>query len=309
EVIESEGTVGIANAITVDDNGDEHIAYVNTAGRGVLKYAERRSGIWMFQKVDLQSCGTSISMAMDLQGRAHISYYDMVRKDLRYASSIVVPSAPTNLTTDVGDGFITLDWLAPQNDGGSNITEYRIFRAEAETGSFVLFATVGSTATTFSDLGLENGVTYLYRVRAVNTEGSSHYSNEVSGTPCTLPGAPSVDASGRDKAVALDWDEPDDGGAAIEKYNIYRKNETGMWLLIGTVDGTVTKYTDTGLENGVEYSYYVTAVNPAGEGPVSDTASATANPSNDMLIIIIVVIVILAAAGVGAFFLLRKGRF
>jgi fibronectin type 3 domain-containing protein len=260
----------------------------------------------MFQKVDLQNCGTSISMAMDLQGRAHISYYDTVGKNLRYASSIVVPSAPTNLTTDIGDEFITLEWLAPQNDGGSNITEYRIFRAD-NTGTFVLYATVGPTATTYSDIGLENGVTYTYRVRAVNSEGSSPYSEQVTGIPCTLPGAPSVDASGRDKAVALDWDEPDNGGAAIEGYNIYRKNETGMWLLIGTVDGTVTKYTDTGLENGVEYSYQVTAVNPAGEGPASETASATANPSNDMMIII-VVIVILAAAGVGAFFLLRKGR-
>jgi fibronectin type 3 domain-containing protein len=114
-----------------------------------------------------------------------------------------------------------------------------------------------------------------------------------------------VDASGKDKGVTLDWDEPNTGGAAIEKYNIYRKNETGMWLLIGTVDGTVTKYTDTGLENGVEYFYYVTAVNPAGEGSASETASATANPTMDMMIII-VVIVILAAVGVAAFFLLKR---
>ena len=62
------------------------------------------------------------------------------------------------------------------------------------------------------------------------------------------------------------------------------------------------------MENGEEYSYYVTAVNAAGESTASETVTATANPSNDM-IIIAVVIVIIAAAAIGAVIFLRsKGR-
>ncbi len=54
-----------------------------------------------------------------------------------------------------------------------------------------------------------------------------------------------MSAKGEDKAVVLDWDEPDNGGAAIEMYNIYRKNDTGVYLLIDTVEGDVTYYKDT----------------------------------------------------------------
>ena len=56
----------------------------------------------------------------------------------------------------------------------------------------------------------------------------------------------------------------------------------------------------------MEYSYFVTAVNPAGEGPESDTASATPDEGMDMMLIIGIVIVVLAAVGVGAFVFLKK---
>ena len=79
-----------------------------------------------------------------------------------------------------------------------------------------------------------------------------------------------------------------------------------MYLLIATVEGDVTYYKDTGLENGKEYSYIVTAVNPAGEGPESDAVSATPDEGMDMMIIIVIVIVVLAAVGAGAFFFLKK---
>ncbi|MCG7841177.1 MAG: fibronectin type III domain-containing protein, partial [Methanomassiliicoccales archaeon] len=305
EVIEAEGNVGIGSSIMVDDNGDEHIAYVEKTTTGVLKYVEKRNGIWMFQKVDLQGCGDHISMAMDFQGRAHISYYDSVSKDLRYASSVVVPSAPLNLTTTVSDGAVTLHWEAPASNGGANITEYAIYRGTS-TDDLILYDDVSGVANSYTDLGLENGVSWTYRIRAVNSEGSSLYSNQVVGTPCTLPGAPEVDASGRDKAVLLDWNAPDNGGAAIIEYKIYRQNETGFFVLIATVGGGETKYTDTGLENDVEYTYQVSAVNPAGEGQWSEKASATANPNNDMIMIIAFVIVIAAVAGAGVFLLMRR---
>ncbi len=304
ESIEAGGAGGIGSAITVDQNGNERISYVDTAS-GILKYAERRNGIWMYQKVDLDGVGKDISMAMDSLGRAHISYYDPISQDLRYATSITVPSAPMNLTADVDTGAVTLDWDAPINDGGAPITHYLIYRGSTAEGLSV-YAEVDGATDSFVDLGLENGVTWIYRIKAGNSEGYSIYSNLVSATPCTLPGAPDVKADGEDKAVVLDWDAPDNGGAAIEKYNIYRKNDTGVYLLIATVEGDVTYYKDTGLENGKEYSYIVTAVNPAGEGPESDAVSATPDEGMDMMLIIVIVIVVLAAAGVGAFFFLKK---
>lgn len=304
EIIESGNAGGIGNAISVDSNGNERIAYVDST-QSVLKYAERRNGIWMYQKVDLKGCGEDMSMAIDSLGRAHISYFDPVGKALMYTTSVTFPSAPLNLTADIDSGAITLHWDQPVNNGGAEITSFMIYRGSS-ADALTLYAEVDGATTFYVDSGLENGITWVYKLKAGNSEGYSVFSNQVIATPCTQPGAPNVDAKGEDKAVVLNWDEPNNGGAAIEKYNIYRKNETGMWLLIGSVDGTVTKYTDTGLENGVEYFYYVTAVNPAGEGPISETASATANPTMDLMLIIVVVIVILGAVGAVAFFLLKK---
>jgi len=304
--IASEGDVGVDSVISVDQYGDEHIAYVESTGDGTLNYVERRSGIWMFQSVDVEGCGDRISMAMDAMGRAHVSYYDPDSKDLLYATVVSVPSAPSNLTVDSEDGRLDLSWQAPINDGGSDITGYRIYWSNTTDGHFTLLDEVAADVTEYSHMGLANGVTINYRVRAVNSEGNSPYSNEVTGTPCVLPGAPDVSAKGEDKAVVLDWDEPNNGGAAIEMYNIYRKNDTGVYLLIDTVEGDVTYYKDTGLTNGKEYSYIVRAVNPAGLGPESDAVSATPNEGMDMTIIIVIVIVVLAAAAVGVVFFLKK---
>lgn len=304
DITGSSGEGGVGNSISVDSNGNERIAYVDTI-QDVLKYAERRNGIWMYQKVELEGCGEEISMAIDSLGRAHISYFDPVNNDLRYATSVTFSSAPLNLTAEIDSGSITLHWDQPINNGGAPITSFMIYRGST-ADNLTLYAEVSGNTTMFVDGGLENGVTWIYRMKAGNSEGYSVFSNQVTATPCTLPGAPDVDAKGKDGAIVLDWDAPDNGGAAITEYKIYRKNETGMWKNIANVTGTTTKYTDTGLENGKEYFYYVTAVNPAGEGPDSDAVSATPDEGMDMTLIIVIVIVVLAAVGIGAFVFLKK---
>jgi hypothetical protein len=304
ESIETEGQGGAGSVIAVDTSGNERITYVDTVN-GVLKYAERRNGIWMYQKVDLDGVGDVISMAMDSLGRAHISYYDPISQDLRYATSITVPSAPLNLTVDVDSGSVSLDWDMPINDGGAPITHFLIYRGTT-ADSLIAYAEVDGASDSFVDTGLENGVTWIYRVKAGNSEGYSVYSNQVSATPCTLPGAPNVQAVGEDKAVVLDWNAPDDGGAAILRYDIYRKNENNVFVLIANVNGDVTYYKDTGLTNGVEYTYFIKAVNPAGEGPQSPEVSATPDEGMDMMLVIVIAIVVLAAVGVGVIFFLKK---
>jgi hypothetical protein len=81
------------------------------------------------------------------------------------------------------------------------------------------------------------------------------------------PAAPSLYA----KATAtsppqtiLSWQEPDDHGSAITSYRIYRNGS-----LLATVGGDARGYTDTTTESGVSYSYALSAVNAAGEGPKS----------------------------------------
>ena len=93
------------------------------------------------------------------------------------ATPMTVPSAPLNLVAEAGAGYVNLTWSAPTSDGGSAITEYRIYR------NGTLIATVPAEQLWYNDTDVKGGVTYTYYVTAVNSEGESEKSNEVSATP------------------------------------------------------------------------------------------------------------------------------
>jgi Fibronectin type III domain len=91
----------------------------------------------------------------------------------------------------------------------------------------------------------------------------------------TLPSAPqNLTATPGNGTVDLAWNPPlSDGGASIT-YSVYRGTSSSGELPLQTgVAGT--SFHDSGLTNGQQYFYEVTAVNSAGEGPVSNEASAT----------------------------------
>ena len=89
-----------------------------------------------------------------------------------------LPDAPRNLLTDGGDGAVTLSWDPPEDDGGSEITdyEYRIDRRNP-------WISIGSTDTAHTVTGLDNGTAYVFEVRAVNRIGKSFSSNRAEATP------------------------------------------------------------------------------------------------------------------------------
>jgi fibronectin type 3 domain-containing protein len=190
------------------------------------------------------------------------------------------PSAPTNLAATGGNAQVTLTWQAPASNGGSPITNYKIYRGTT-SGSETLIATIGNQLS-YSDGGLTNGVTYYYQVSAVNSVGEGPRSNEASATPtapATPPGAPQgLVATAGDATVTLTWSAPSsNGGSPITNYKVYRGTTSGGETLKATI-GNVLTYTDTTVTNGVTYYYQVSAVNAAGEGPRSNEASATPSP-------------------------------
>ena len=89
-----------------------------------------------------------------------------------------VPDAPTNLLAVGGDGQVVLTWDAPQDDGGTAITDYE-YQID-QTGEWI---SIGSTDTTHAVTGLVNGTAYAFQVRAVNAAGSSAPSNQTEATP------------------------------------------------------------------------------------------------------------------------------
>jgi hypothetical protein len=75
--------------------------------------------------------------------------------------------------------------------------------------------------------------------------------------------------------VQLSWTAPPAGSSPITGYRIYRSTSPGTTTFYANV-GTGTSVRDTGTTRGVRYYYRLSAVSAAGEGPLSNEASAVA---------------------------------
>ena len=91
------------------------------------------------------------------------------------------PSAPTGLAATAGDRKVDLTWNPnPEFD----ILGYRIYRESGFLPALGLIDSVSAGKTTYTDTRVTNGVTYVYRVTAVNTAfEESDFSDPAEATP------------------------------------------------------------------------------------------------------------------------------
>ena len=164
------------------------------------------------------------------------------------------PAAPTVTMTYSDSGKPKLTWNAV-----SGATSYRVFRSESRGSGYSLLGT--TTSTSYTNTGAAAGKTYYYRVKAVNSVGTSGYSNIVSGKAKTAaPAAPSVTIGNSSTGKPqLTWKAV--SGAV--KYEVYRSTrQNSGYSLLGTT--TSTSYVNTGASTGTTYYYRVKAVNRNG---------------------------------------------
>ena len=91
------------------------------------------------------------------------------------------PGSPSSVSATAGDAQVALSWRAPAFDGGSAITNYKVYRGTTPgAGSFL--ADAGRNLT-YVDTSVVNGTTFYYTITAENTSGEGTPSNEVSSTP------------------------------------------------------------------------------------------------------------------------------
>ena len=76
-----------------------------------------------------------------------------------------------------------------------------------------------------------------------------------------------------DEQIVLNWFAPaNNGGSSITGYKLYRQ-ASGNNLEAPIVLGNVLTYTNVNLSNGVQYNYYVVAVNAIGDSANSNVES------------------------------------
>jgi molybdopterin-binding protein len=85
---------------------------------------------------------------------------------------VPAPSAPLNLTATTSNSQAVLTW-----NHVADATGYTVSRATYSGGPYTTIASTVTTST-YTNVGLTNGVTYYYVVQAYNMMGYSGYSNE-----------------------------------------------------------------------------------------------------------------------------------
>jgi chitodextrinase len=208
--------------------------------------------------------GTTYSFTVDAVNGAQLHSAQSSPASGTPVAPVTAPGAPSGLTASAGNAQVSLSWQAPSSDGGAAVTSYNVYQGGRKA------ATVSGTGATVKNLA--NGTAYSFTVTAVNKAGEGPASGAASATPAaavTKPGAPNgLSASPGNGKVTLSWTAPKStGGATITSYNVYQGGKKAA-----TVSGTGA--TVNNLVNGTAYSFTVTAVNKAGEGPASGSASA-----------------------------------
>ena len=136
------------------------------------------------------------------------------------------PTAPDAVSgvkfTNVTSTGATANWTAPEYNGGSAITGYKVTFVDSE-GNTIKTSNVNDTVSTVAITGLTRGSVYNVNVVAINDRGTSNVTSEKFTTLLEKPSAPTNAVLKSDDAgvVTATWTAPtDNGGKAIDSYRV-----------------------------------------------------------------------------------------
>ena len=194
-----------------------------------------------------------------------------------------LPSQVQGLTASAGNGEVHLKWWK-RNDGDPPITRYEYQVDQADT-----WQSTGGISTSHSIPGLNNGQSYIFRIRAINEKGEGPPSYPVS----TVPGQPApieelvAESGGGACKLTLSWKEPNDNGSVITSYQYViaegyqgRYSEPKDIALNEIIELDPPQherdrsYVVQGLNSGTLYRFNLWAVNGHGNPGHSDPAKA-----------------------------------
>ncbi|MCK5573930.1 MAG: fibronectin type III domain-containing protein, partial [Bacteroidetes bacterium] len=190
-------------------------------------------------------------------------------------TALTIPDAPVaEEATNVVDSSFTAVWMS-----SVGASEYRLDVALDSLFSSLVggYDDVTALDTTMDVTGLSPLTAYYYRVRAVNTTGTSENSDTISVTmelerPDSPIAAPATDVT--DTSFVAHWGSL----AEATSYRLDIATDTLFTSFVpGYDDKTVNGTSDTvrGVSPGMTYYYRVRGVNPGGTSPNSNRISVT----------------------------------
>jgi hypothetical protein len=173
------------------------------------------------------------------------------------------PAAPTNLSASLQAGpQALLTWT----DNSKDETGFVIERS-LDGVVFSVLAQVGSGVVSYTDSTISTGSTFTYRVVALNSAGSSVYSNTAS-ISLAAPAAPSnltagAVRRGNNARVTLTWV---DNSVNENGFTIQWASDAGFTNILMTTIASVnaTTFTTSNLNRNTDYFFRIQAFNASG---------------------------------------------
>jgi hypothetical protein len=103
----------------------------------------------------------------------------MAVTDESYFDWPVLPEAPSSLIASIARGAVKLTWQVHGGDPTGSVVERRAEDAKEGRGTWKKIANLAASAVEYDDTSVRGGQRVAYRIRAVNAEGESAYSNIV----------------------------------------------------------------------------------------------------------------------------------
>ena len=206
--------------------------------------------------------------------------------------------------------WIQLTWIRPTLTASDlPIDSYRVYwdQGTRSSGNFTLLAVIDGVDNNFLNVSgiLTTGQSYRFQVSAVNGVGEGPLSDEVFARAASLPGrlrAPERAAAtglAAEAQITLRWYQQElveTGGVPLTGFRLYYFEQVTPDLVLGpgaatlAFDGAdspeITAFTLAGLTLDVDYSFFVTALNPD-EGPPGDLLTVRAGGFPDVTLLTI----------------------
>lgn len=189
-----------------------------------------------------------------------------------FRASVVpaAPTAPAGLAATASDPYsVALGWTDTSDSETSQAVE-----RSSDGVEWATIATLDRNVTTFTDNGVEPGLTYAYRVRAANGGGASPYSNEASVAVPALPAVPDspsgLGAALIASGVELAWTDNSENETG---FVVERSVNGTAFAVLATVASDSTTLVDTTAPGGSTCTYRVCAVNTVGASAPSNSSS------------------------------------
>lgn len=176
------------------------------------------------------------------------------------------PAAPRALDAYYYDRAVYVTWELPAAWDGDS---FRVYSKRLSDPDYFLIAEVTNCTgglCSYTDTNLQAGVAYEYYVASVGRSGfetPTDYAVEVSVPHPVAPQSPgAVEVVALDGAAYIRWNDASRDADDFSFYRVYLAGADGQDYLLGETDSE--GFLDLLAENGLTYSYFVTAVDDQG---------------------------------------------